>query len=326
MTALSFSDIYCIKNAKEAFTAFYNLFKLFYNLCFPIIKIKISNKIKINKWITQGLKQSSKTKRKLYLQYKNLKVNKIPNRTKYRLYTKIFKKCMLKSQRIQYTKYMKNSKNKCKATWTIIQRNVSNPFKRNDITEIRQKNVTYKDPNDICKIFNDYFIYITNDHKKTTHNINSKNNSIESNLHTIFISPTNAVEIHRIIMSLKNSKCTGYDDINTEIVKLSSPAISNILSYIINLSFEEGYFPEQLKFSIVKPLFKKGTKSDLNNYRPITLIPIFSKIFERAMYNRLYSFLTKSKVLTEDQYGFRKGKSTTLACYDLTKYQSWLSS
>lgn len=102
-------------------------------------------------------------------------------------------------------------------------------------------------------------------------------------------------------------------------LKLCAEFISAPLSYILNLSFLEGCFPKKLKIAVVKPLFKKGDDKDINNYRPITIIPILSKVFERVIYNRLNKFIDKYNILTTQQFGFRKNRSTTLACYNLVK-------
>jgi hypothetical protein len=120
-------------------------------------------------------------------------------------------------------------------------------------------------------------------------------------------------------MSLKNTRASGFDEITTKTLKLCAKSICGPLSHIINLSFTGGIFPEELKISIVKPLFKKGDKSDPNNYRPITIVPILSKIFEKAISHRFNEFFTKYDILTPKQFGFRKGKSTTLACFNLIK-------
>lgn len=124
-------------------------------------------------------------------------------------------------------------------------------------------------------------------------------------------------EILNTIMSLKNTKACGFDDICTEILKESRSELALILVYLINLSFKTGVFPDILKFSIVKPLHKKGNKSDLGNYRPITLISVLSKLFEKCMYSRLIDFCSKFTIIKKEQNGFQKGKSTTLACFHL---------
>ena len=91
---------------------------------------------------------------------------------------------------------------------------------------------------------------------------------------------------------------------------------------MINQSFAEGTFPDALKVSVIKPIHKKGETTDINNYWPtrIALWPTSSKIFETAIIRRLYTFYEKFNVLHENQNGFRKNFSTTLATYKFTKY------
>ena len=81
-----------------------------------------------------------------------------------------------------------------------------------------------------------------------------------------------------------------------------------------------GIFPEALKIAKVKPLYRKGDKFCLNNYRPILLLPTISKNFERVMFTQLYSYLNAHEFLSEQQYGFRSQYSTELACVKLVDY------
>ena len=92
------------------------------------------------------------------------------------------------------------------------------------------------------------------------------------------------------------------------------------LTIIINQSLKTGIFPEALKIAKVKPLYKKGDNFCLNNYRPISLLPTISKIFERVMFTQLYSYLNAHNLLSEQQYGFRSQHSTELACVKLVDY------
>ena len=85
----------------------------------------------------------------------------------------------------------------------------------------------------------------------------------------------------------------------------------------INMSFKEGVFPKILKNSKVIPILEnKNNKQNLNNYRPITITPIFSKIIEKLAHNQIYNFLDKNKLINTNQYGFLKNKSTN-SCLDM---------
>ena len=82
------------------------------------------------------------------------------------------------------------------------------------------------------------------------------------------------------------------------------------LMHIFNLSLEKGIFPDDLKIARVTLIFKAGDESEMRNYRPISVLPCFSKILERITYNRLFNYLTANEILYKKQFGFREGHST----------------
>ena len=85
------------------------------------------------------------------------------------------------------------------------------------------------------------------------------------------------------------------------------------LTHICNLSFKRGIFPAQLKIANVVPIYKTGNEHVFSNYRPVSVLPIFSKLLEKLKYNRLMDFITRNKLLYKHQFGFQKGKSTYMA-------------
>ena len=89
------------------------------------------------------------------------------------------------------------------------------------------------------------------------------------------------------------------------------------LSHICNQSFIEGVFPDEMKIARVIPLYKSGEKNKYNNYRPVSLLPQFSKILEKLFDNRLDSFIEKDNILSDNQYGFRKNRATSMALVEL---------
>ena len=122
---------------------------------------------------------------------------------------------------------------------------------------------------------------------------------------SIFLRPVTTVELEKMLLTLKNS-ATGWDEINAMFQKTALNYIKDPLCHICNMSLEEGIFPSKLKIANVLPLFKAEEPSQFNNYRPVSLLCILSKVFEKIMYNRLSDFLTKLEMLYEFQFGFRK--------------------
>lgn len=120
------------------------------------------------------------------------------------------------------------------------------------------------------------------------------------------------------------SKCSkkssaGHDDFPGTLFIYIYDIILEPLIYLINLSLSNGTFPEILKISKVVPLYKKGSRNDINNYRPIALQSIFSKLFEMVIYNRFINFININTLLNSAQHGFRKNKSTTTANFNFIK-------
>ena len=129
---------------------------------------------------------------------------------------------------------------------------------------------------------------------------------------SIFITPTTNDEILTLILSLKIS-AAGSDGISPKVVKHVAPYICDPLTFVFNLSLEEGTVPEALKAARVVPVFKNGDRKDVSNYRPISVLPCFSKILEKLMFTRLHKFLIDHRCIYDYQFGFLPGRSTSHA-------------
>ena len=126
-----------------------------------------------------------------------------------------------------------------------------------------------------------------------------------------FFSPATPEEVTSIIIRHLNSeKAARKNDVDTKFLQYSNLIISSIICDLFNSCIEQGSFPDALKAAEVVPVFKKGDSNQATNYRPISLLSQFSKILEKLMFTRLYSFLEKFDLLSRCQYGFRKNSST----------------
>jgi hypothetical protein len=148
--------------------------------------------------------------------------------------------------------------------------------------------------------------------------ISFSKDSFPCKFHAIKIVPTSEAEIKSMILFLKSENKSGYDEITSKTVKACASLISQPLSHICNHSLYRGVFPYHLKISIVKPLFKKGDKTSMTNYRPISLLTVFSKVPEKVMYNRLSHHRYTNSILVPEQFGFRQGKYRDNAAFKLT--------
>ena len=110
--------------------------------------------------------------------------------------------------------------------------------------------------------------------------------------------------------SLKTNKSSGADEINFNVIKHCFRELCSALKYLFDSSLQSGVFPDLLKITLVSLVFKTGDTADISNYRQISVLPCFSKILERVMYNRLHKYLTDQEILHPQKFGFRKGHST----------------
>lgn len=312
--SLSFSNIYNTDDPNTAYNEFINLFKLFYELCFPFKKICV-NSLKKSKWISRGIKQCSKTQRRFLWNYR---LNPTANNKKtLNTYSKRLKKIIQLTQKAQNNNYIKTAENKSKATWQVINK-CKAVFPKEPIHKIKQGGNVLTDPSTIANAFNDYFIDLVKPSSQSSTQ-NQSQPDIKSSLHSMFIAPTTAEDVFKIILSLKNKRSVGYDCISTNVLKYVADLVACPMSHIINLCISEGIYPDGLKPTIVKPLFKKDDREDMQYYRPIALIPIISKVFERVIYNSIYSFISKNNILATEQKGFQKNVNINMAIYDLLK-------
>ena len=171
------------------------------------------------------------------------------------------------------------------------------------------------DPTQIAEQFCKYF---TNIGPSLASNIPVSQKSPHSFLsgnfvNSLFFEEVSEQEIVNICCSLRSGSTTGYDNISMSLIKDTITSISNPLTHIFNLSITSGIVPVELKIARVVPLFRAGDKSFFVNYRPISILPSFSKILEKIVYSRLMNYLNKYKILSDNQFGFRKNHSTELA-------------
>ena len=136
------------------------------------------------------------------------------------------------------------------------------------------------------------------------------------------LKPVHPDFVDNVLRTLKNSKSAGKDDIDTYILKVSRPFILPALTRIINLSITTNKFPDKWKISKIIPLHKKDDKTLAKNFRPVALVPVASKVLERAVHVQLVHHLEEENLLHPSHHGYRSHHSTTTALLEM--YDSWV--
>ena len=336
-------------NPPDNFSNFCNSFNEELDKAFKLEKPKCSKRTPLNNpWITAGLIKSISTKDELYDSWKKAQKVKciapdkfdepvdrksctcractliITRYQEYKLHRQTLKRLINIAKKKYFSNKVSEYSGNSKKLWEIInnirgksKHEIKPCFKLDDrkITERRL----------IANKFNKYFVSIatklndgyTND-GIPLEGLPSFTDYLPKTCPTsIYLSDSSPNEIMEIIDELKNGKSS---DIPISIIKKSSCIISPHLAKLFNECMQEGVFPDELKLGKVTPIYKKDNEELFENYRPISTLPVFGKILEKLIYRRLYSFLTAKGIINENQFGFRKGHSTSHALNHSTTY------
>ena len=280
-------------------------------------EVKLRNK----PWINGKIQKMIRIKDKLLKKLK--KSNDQPTRDLFKKFRNRIAIALKDSKANYYYNYFKiNSKN-MKQLWLGIKSVISirKSSNVNVISKLKNSDgALTSDPVVIANLFNKFFVNVSHDiTKKIPRTRKSPLDFISNSIgESFFIAPSVPSEISDIINMLKSGKSLGPNSIPIKLLKHLCPLISLPLSQIINESFQSGIFPDKMKLAKVIPLFKKGCSVTASNYRPISLLSVFSKITEKVMYKRLYDFLEKHSILYSFQFGFRESHSINHALVSMT--------
>lgn len=223
-------------------------------------------------------------------------------------------------------KYERNELHKAKgdskAMWDTIKSIGNLNTKTKNSTEKLLK--ICEDESKSVNYINNYFANVgqklASSIQNATHSISSLQQSpvVNSQGKSLVILETDNDEVNSIIRNLKTGCAVGYDGIPVSVLKSVCHIITPIITHVCNLCITRGVFPNVFKKALVHPVFKSGCDTQIENYRPISVLSTFSKILEKILNNRLKLYLEKNKIIHNNQYGFSKGKSTEDAVLDFT--------
>ena len=314
---IDWSSLESFRHCQAYMSNFLKIFKDIYKDSFPLTKVKLQYRNRLP-WLSDGLKASIKRKNKLYLT--SLKHPTLYNILKYKQYKNKLTALLKCEEKHFYQSQIIKNKCNLRKVWIIIKQVMNKTRSSRKSEQFMLNNEITVDPKVIADGFNNFFIDIgpTLASKINTGGISHRTFMPESFQSSFFLEPTNTNEVKQVINKLKDG-APGRDAILPKHLKCISEPISNPLSRIANLSFEQGVFPEELKLAVVSPLYKAKDPIFFNNYRPISLLSVFSKILERLMYSRLLKFINKNDLLNKFQFGFRNNHSTFMALIVLMK-------
>ena len=312
----------------KAYDMFYKLYQEICDKNAPIVTQRPTrNKNTAKKpWITKGILKSIRKKQNLYCKYKRSNFNSLSG-DRYKKFRNILTLVIKNAKRNYYSDILKQNRHDTRKTWQTINELLCGKKVSGKGTDIEKLTIhknggsrVITDDHEIASEFNKFFVDIG---KNLADKIPQNDADYTAYLgpklsKTLFWKPVTEKEIENHISALDVNKSCGYDNISARLLRDASHFISLPLSHIFNLSLQEGKFPDALKIAKVTPIYKKGPKDIPGNYRPISVLPVLGKIFEKIVNSRLMDFLDVNNVLQQHQYGFRKKYSTKLSVVNLS--------
>ena len=324
----SWENVYECTDVNKAYDIFVQSFIGICDQYAPIVHRHSSRRKNDKPWLTRAIKKSIKKKHKLY--GKVLKSNySEDNLKKYRTYRNVLTTVLRNAKRKYYSDVFEMYKGDIAQTWKSINKLLksgNSKVKTSHVDKLcvdengSKKVVT--SGKEISEGFNDFFVNVGPNLAKSINGnvddvITFKGYLSDGIIDSMFWEPVTHYEVQDYLLTLNVKKACGFDDIPARLLKDAAEVIAKPLSYIYNQSLLNGVFPEAMKVAKVTPIFKKGDRNVPGNYRPISVLPLLAKIFEKLVNKRLLDYFERNDVLYKHQYGFRKHYSTKLSLINL---------
>ena len=304
-----------------------NIISSYLDKHFPVKTVRFNkHKHKNNVWITKGIIRSIKFKDKLYKLTKTTSTNN-PSYLVHKQNLKVYKnilKSVIKEAKFKFyeSQFQKNAKD-IKKTWKVINSVLKSSQKNDDFPSyLNVSNKIVSDQKNIIEAMNSYFTSIGQKIAPESNETFDSFSDFFSNKHNheFHFEQISENEVLKIINHMQSKDSEDVHGLSTKIIKQISQALYKPITLIINQSFRTGVFPDELKIAKIIPIYKgnESNINEVNNYRPISILPVLSKIFEKIVFNQLYNYFSEQNLFFMSQYGFRRDHSTEFATLELT--------
>ena len=281
------------------------------NHCTPYRERKVNYKqVRKEPWLTVSIKISIDRNKKLYSKMLKGKCT----RNMYKDYNNRLRKTIRCAKVLFYQNKCQEYKTQTKKLWKIINEIAGKHSNKSSLIEyLKIGNVTEYNAKKISNRFAKYFAGVGKCFAEKIPNpskgISDYLKLLQSNSESLFLTPTHENELKQLVSALPAKTSSGHDNISNILLKEIIDPLAKVLVEIFNKTLTTGEFPNVMKLAEVVPLYKNKEHYLESNYRPIFLLTTMSKILEKVMYKRVYSFLQNTGQIYSNQYGFRAGHS-----------------
>ena len=313
---IDFPNYNNFENINTAYSDFINKVEMAIDKIAPLKKICIKNKTA--EWVDIEILNGIKKRDKLFTKFKKSK--SYDDHENYKKARNNLQKLIKNKKRNFIEHKLTENIGKPKELWKIL-RGIGAPSKNKSNSNIcleKDNNVSF-DKQTNCETFKNYFGKLANEllnnlpaptNKFGEENIDQYYNHLNIRENNFSFNNTTELIVLKLLKEIEPSKSAGVDNINGKFLKDGASILANPITKLFNLSIKLSEFPELCKIAKLKPLYKKGNKLKPENYRPISILPLVSKVFEKIIHNQTQLYLDDNNILYKFQSGFRKNYST----------------
>jgi hypothetical protein len=314
-------NVFGCSNSNEMADQFHKTLNENINACAPLRKFFTCGcrqmKFGRDPWYTKELKKLRQEKDAFYKEFSCEPDNEILEWI-YKTARNNYTRKLFEAEKAYFAKRYQRAAGDIKKTWKVSNEVMGKTGKKTDkISSLIVGSKVVKEPLQIASAFNNFFIKIGLSSSSKAGTSNNRNETHNPRFN--FKYPT-LNETLRALLSIDSNKPCGPDMVPPRVYKEHAESLAPIITWMFTNVILTGNFPARWGKSFVTPVYKnKGTTHDMTNYRPITIISAISKVFEKILTQQLVTHLEKHSVLSDNQYGFRKHRSTQFAVLHVTE-------
>ena len=306
---ICWDDLYTMADPEACYNLIHDrVFGAFDKLCPEKIKKVNTNREKSNKWYDQELGNMKTHLDALYVIASS--IGDESSWGAYTTYKKQYKFTMKQKRKTLIEHRIENSDNRQQTVWRVIKEELGGK---------RNSKVSTLRPDDLNNFFIDTATRISKNMTTVGSSPGQYLKEMKSPTESFFMLPVTRSEVIKATRRLKTKDTQDIYGFSTKLLQRMVLHVLDPLTHVIDTCFRNGHFPERLKVASITPVLKKGDPNEESNYRPISILPVFSKVFEQIIKTRLVHFLTARDSITKNQHGFQAGKSTTTALVQLVE-------
>ena len=252
------------------------------------------------------------------------------NHDEYKVWRNKVIKLIEKSKKVQYQEFINKNKGNPSSIYKLFKEVGAGkgPQNQSSVGSIKKGETLIEEPTEIADEFNDFFVNVASKLKEPTTSTSHEKlkefcqEKLPSGM-KFEIPSINKEKVLKFLLNIDVNKATGTDMIGPRLLKYAAPYIADEITFICNQSIAKSVFPSKWKEAKVTPLFKSGPHEEVNNYRPISILPVLSKVLEKHVHESLYDYLKSFDLLHKTQSGFRAQHSCETALVNMV--DSWLN-